>query len=171
VIRSDVGIGPTTSSIGPDNGSFQLGGKGPAYVSFELHRPEMRLMRNTMGGDGNRLPRVSRKLSDEGLYTVPRLEELAADPGKAGVLDVRTARIIAAKALGVFAASLFRLFEAVDESDSDNEPRGTMAGRDGPPGSSRTLPGLDDVASVEEVAGIIGKPDAGSFKMLQICRS
>jgi hypothetical protein len=112
-------------------------------------------MRNTMGNDGSGFPRVSRKLSDEGLYTVPRLEELAADPGKAGVLDARTARIIAAKALGVFAASLYRLFEAVDESDSDNDTRGTPAGRDGP---SRTLPGLDDVASVEEVAGIIGKP-------------
>jgi hypothetical protein len=115
-------------------------------------------MRNTMGGDGNGFPRVSRKLSDEGLYTVPRLEELAADPGKAGVLDARTARIIAAKALGVFAASLYRLFEAVDESDSDNEPRGTPAGRDGAHTSARILPGLDDVASVEEVAGIIGKP-------------
>jgi hypothetical protein len=158
VIRSDVGIGPTTSSIGPDSGSFRIERRRAALCFIRIAPTGDAAHAEHYGGDGSGFPRVSRKLSDEGLYTVPRLEELAADPGKAGVLDARTARIIAAKAVGVFGVSLYRLFEAVDESDSDNEPRVTPAERDGPPSSSRTLPGLDDVASVEEVAGIIGKP-------------
>jgi hypothetical protein len=92
-----------------------------------------------------------------GLYTVPRLEELAADPSKAGVLDVRTARIVAAKALGVFAASLYRLFEAEDVNDAD--PGGSSAWSDGSTsGARRALPDVDDVLQVEEVAAIIGKP-------------
>jgi predicted DNA-binding transcriptional regulator AlpA len=84
------------------------------------------------------------------------LEELAADPSKAGVLDVRTARIVAAKALGVFAASLYRLFEAEDLSDAD--PGRSSAWRDGHAGGARALPEVDDVLRVEEVAEILGKP-------------
>ena len=114
-------------------------------------------MRNTMGGNGNGFPGVSRRPGDEGLHTVPRWEDLVADPSKAGVLDARTARTVAAKALGVFAASLYRLFEATDSGDSDGEPGGKPALRDGPASSSRTLPGLEDVASIEEVVEIIGK--------------
>ncbi|MGH7840035.1 MAG: hypothetical protein ACREQT_00750 [Candidatus Binataceae bacterium] len=115
-------------------------------------------MRNNMGGNGDGFPRVPRRPGEAGLFTVPRWEELVADPSRAGVLDARTARIVAAKALGVFAASLYRLFEAADDDDSASAPRGAPAWRDGPASGSRTLPGLDDVATVEEVAGIIDKP-------------
>jgi hypothetical protein len=114
-------------------------------------------MRNTMGGNSNGFPRVSRRPGDEGLHTVPRWEDLVADPSKAGVLDARTARIVAAKALGVFAASLYRLFDAADKNDSDDELDGTPASRDRLGSSARTLPGLDDVASIEEVVEIIGR--------------
>ena len=64
---------------------------------------------------------------EEGLYAVPRWEDLVADPSKAGVLDARTARIVAAKALGVFAASLYRLFEAAERAI----PTTSQAGRRG----------------------------------------
>ena len=103
-------------------------------------------------------PRVPRRSGAEGLYTVPRWEELVADPSRAGVLDARTARIVAAKSLGVFAASLYRLFEATDENEPGGDPGGTQARREGLGSGSRPLPNLDDVASVEEVAEIIGKP-------------
>ena len=77
-------------------------------------------------------------------------------PGKAGVLDTRTARVVAAKALGVFAVSLCRVFEATDNVSGDLD--GAPSWRDGAASSSRTPPDLDDIASVEDVAGIIGKP-------------
>ena len=35
-----------------------------------------------------------------GLFVVPRLEELVADPSRAGVLDTRTARIVATQGTG-----------------------------------------------------------------------
>ena len=93
-----------------------------------------------------------------GLFVVPRLEELVADPGKAGVLNPRTARIVATQALGVFMASFCRLLEA-GGADNLGDEAGQGAGwRDGPSNSSRNLPALDDVVSVEEVAGILGKP-------------
>jgi hypothetical protein len=107
-------------------------------------------MRNTKGGDGDGPLRGSRKSGEAGLYTVPRWEELMADPSNAGVLDAHTARVVAAKALRVFAESLYRLFEAGDQSDGG--PNAT------PRNGFRTLPGLDDIASVEEVAGIIFRP-------------
>jgi hypothetical protein len=113
-------------------------------------------MRNTTGDERDGAPSVPRRSGEAGLYTVPRLEELAADPRKAGVLDARTARIVAAKALGVFAASLYRLLEAEDPNDGNRD--GTPAWQDGPASGSRILPSLADVASVEEVAKIIGKP-------------
>lgn len=113
-------------------------------------------MRNHTGGEGHGPPRVPRRSSEAGLYTVPRLEELAAEPGKAGVLDTRTARIIAGKALGIFAASLYRLFETAEVNEA-----GLTAlplGRDSLARGGGAAPGLDDVATVEEVATIIGKP-------------
>ena len=93
-----------------------------------------------------------------GLFVVPRLEELVADPGKAGVLDTRTARIVATKALGVLMASFCRLLEAEEGGDLDDEAGQTSGWRGGQQSSSKTLPELDDVASVEEVAAILGKP-------------
>ena len=103
-------------------------------------------------------PRGPQESGVAGLFVVPRLEELVADPSRAGVLDTRTARIVATQALGVFMASFCRLLEAGGADNLDDEA-GQMAGwRDGPSNSSRTLPELDDVVSVEEVAGILGKP-------------
>jgi hypothetical protein len=55
--------------------------------------------------------RVPRRLGEAGLYAVPRWDELVADPSKAGVLDTRTAHIVATKALGIFVASFCRLLE------------------------------------------------------------
>jgi hypothetical protein len=113
-------------------------------------------MRNhTRGGepDSSGVPRRS---SEAGLYRVPGLEELAAEPGKAGVLDMRTARIIAGKALGIFAASLYRLFEMAEINGSDSAA--LPAGRDSLARGGAAAPGLDDVATVEEVAAIIDKP-------------
>jgi hypothetical protein len=109
-------------------------------------------MRKPRGNDSS--PPGPRGSGEAGLYTVPRLEELAADPSKAGVLDARTARIIAAKALAVFATSLYRLFEA--ETD-DGDLGGPPAWRDGPANVSRTSPEFDDVTTVKEIARVIGK--------------
>jgi hypothetical protein len=93
-----------------------------------------------------------------GLFVVPRLEELAVDPSRAGVLDTRTARIVATQALGIFMASFCRLLEA-GGADNLSDEAGQVAGwRDGPSNSSRILPELDDVVSVEEIARILGKP-------------
>ena len=102
--------------------------------------------------------RVPRRSGGAGPYLVPRWEELAADPSKAGVLDMRTARVVAAKALGVFAASLCRVFEATDDNNVSGDLDGTLAWRDGVASGSRTPPDLDDIVSVENVAEIIGKP-------------
>ncbi len=113
-------------------------------------------MRNHTGGDSHGSPRVPRKSGEAGLYTVPRLEELAADPGKAGVLDTRTARIVAGKALGIFAASLYRLFETAEVNEAVSG--GFATGRDGFASGARALPDVGDVLKVEEVAAIIGKP-------------
>ena len=54
-------------------------------------------MRNTTGGNGS--PRAPRRSGVAGLYAVPRLEELVADPEKLGVLDTRTRRILTTTAL------------------------------------------------------------------------
>lgn len=113
-------------------------------------------MRNHTGAENPGSPRVPRRSGEAGLYTFSRLEQLAADPGKAGVLDMRTARIVAGKALGIFAASLYRLFETTEV----NEPGSTGSPLEPDVSTSRSgsVPGLDDVATVEEVATIIGKP-------------
>ena len=103
-------------------------------------------------------PRGPQESGVAGLFVVPRLEELVADPSRAGVLDTRTARIVATQALGVFMASFCRLLQA-GGADNLGDEAGQVAGwRDGPSHSSRILPELDDVVSVEEVAGILGKP-------------
>jgi hypothetical protein len=103
-------------------------------------------------------PRGPQESGVAGLFVVPRLEELAADPSRAGVLDTRTARIVATQALGIFMASFCRLLEA-GGADNLSDEAGQVAGwRDGPSNSSRILPELDDVVSVEEIAGILGKP-------------
>ena len=103
-------------------------------------------------------PRGPQESGVAGLFVVPRLEELVADPSRAAVLDTRTARIVATQALGVFMASFCRLLEA-GGADNLGDEAGQVAGwRDRPSNSSRVLPELDDVVSVEEVAGILGKP-------------
>ena len=53
-------------------------------------------MRKTTGGSS---PRVPRRSGVAGVYAVPRLEELVADPGKLGVLDTRTRRALTTTAL------------------------------------------------------------------------
>ena len=115
-------------------------------------------MRNTMGGDGDGFPRVLRRSGEAGLYSVPRWKELVADPSRAGVLDPRTARMVATKALGVFMASFCRLLEAGEGGNLGGAAGQAPAWREAPSHSSRTLPELDDIASVEEVAAILGKP-------------
>jgi len=113
-------------------------------------------MRNGMEGNGSGFPGVPRRSGEVGLYAVPRLEELAADPSKAGVLDTRTARIVAAKALGVLAASLFRLLEA--DAASDANQYAFRAQRNGSGAGCAAPASLDDVLKVEEAAAILGKP-------------
>ena len=90
-------------------------------------------MRNTLGGNGNGFPRVSRRPGEAGLYGVPRWEELVADPSRAGVLDPRTARIVATKALGVFMASFCRLLEAEGGGNLGDEAGQTSGCRSGLP--------------------------------------
>lgn len=93
------------------------------------------------------------RTSAGGLYKMPKLEELAADPDKAAVLDARTARIVAGKALSIFAASLYRLLVAPDMRDSGD----VRAPSNGSSNGLQTLPNLDDVTSVDEIAKAIGK--------------
>jgi len=56
-------------------------------------------MRKDTGDDGNGLPRVRRRSSEARLYSVPQLEELAADPKKAGVLDAHTTELLETRAI------------------------------------------------------------------------
>jgi predicted DNA-binding transcriptional regulator AlpA len=62
-------------------------------------------MRNTTGGNGSR--RVPRRSGVAGLYAVPRLEELVADPEKLGVLDTRTRRALTTTALTALNTLMF----------------------------------------------------------------
>ena len=103
-------------------------------------------------------PRGPQESGVAGLFVVPRLEELVADPSRAGVLDRRTARIVATQALGVFMASFCRLLEAGGADNLGDEANQVAGWRNGGSSSSRVLPELDDVVSVEEVAGMLGKP-------------
>ncbi len=114
-------------------------------------------MRNNMDGDGNGIPRVPRRSDEAGLHAIPKWEELLANPGRAWVVDVRTARMVAFKALGIFAASVYCLIQAAAPTEPNGGQDGTPTWRDGPPSGSR-LAGLDDIASVEEVVGVIRKP-------------
>ena len=85
-------------------------------------------MRKPRGNDSS--PRGPRGSGVAGLFVVPRLEELVADPSKAGVLDTRTARIIATKALGVFVASSLPIFEAEGPNNPvTRQARWRVAGR------------------------------------------
>ncbi len=55
-------------------------------------------MRNPTGKDGSaRVPRRSEVVAE--LYTVPKLEELATDPSKAGVLDGHTTDVLETTAI------------------------------------------------------------------------
>ena len=103
-------------------------------------------------------PRGPQESGVAGLFVVPRWEDLVADPSRAGVLDTHTARIVATQALGVFMASFCRLLEAGGTDNLGDEAAQVAGWRDGPSNSSTILPELDDVVSVEEVAGILGKP-------------
>jgi hypothetical protein len=78
---------------------------------------------------------------------VPGLEELAVDPGLARVLDGYTARVVATKALTVFATTLLSILER--EADGKSLT-GSVKGQ-------ANLPDLDDIISVEDVAVLIGK--------------
>lgn len=49
-------------------------------------------MRKPRGNDSS--PRGPRASGVAGLFVVPRLEELVADPGQIGVLDMDTARVL-----------------------------------------------------------------------------
>lgn len=114
-------------------------------------------MRNPTGESG--FPRAPRRSGEEGLYRVPRWEELVADPSQAGMLDVQTARIVATKALGVFMASFFRSLEGNDSRIFDDPVGQTReCRRDGTANVFRAFPDLDDIVSVEQVATILGKP-------------
>jgi hypothetical protein len=111
-------------------------------------------MRNTTGDDG--FTRVPRRSGEAGLYGVPRWEELVADPSQAEVLDVRTARIVATKALTVFVACLYRSLEGGDGPGIEACRMSLCS--NGPANSSSPVPPLDDILSVEEVASILRKP-------------
>ncbi len=114
-------------------------------------------MRNNMGGDGNGVPRVPRRSEEAALHSVPKWEELLANPSRAWVVDVRTAPMVAAKALGLFSAAIYCLIEAAGPTETDDNQNGPPASRNGPASGSRALPSLDDVVSVEEVVAILGK--------------
>jgi hypothetical protein len=45
------------------------------------------------------VPHEQRRSGAAGLYIVPRLEELVADPERVGVLDIETALVLKAQAL------------------------------------------------------------------------
>ena len=54
-------------------------------------------MRNATGGDGS--PRVPQSSGVAGLFSVPRLEELVADPEQFRVLDAHTTRVLKTQAI------------------------------------------------------------------------
>ena len=88
-----------------------------------------------------------------GLFVVPRLEELVVDPGKAGVLDTRTARIVATQGTGRIHGILLPIARSGRRPATlATRQARCRAGGTGQQSSSRILPELDDVVSVEEVA-------------------
>ena len=105
-------------------------------------------MRNTAGTKGG--ARVSRGSVVAGLFAVPRLEELAADPSKIWVLDRHTTRILAT--IGITAASALLLREAEFARD------------DGPGTEGKTEDAQSDWITVEEAAKIFHRSRRWIFR-------
>ncbi len=79
-------------------------------------------MRNTTGGNGS--PRAPRRSGVAGLYAVPRLEELVADPDIVGVLDPRTKRILKTTALTALNTLMFsELAPEAEASSCDRDEK------------------------------------------------
>jgi predicted DNA-binding transcriptional regulator AlpA len=79
-------------------------------------------MRKTTGTERAREPRMSEGV---GLYAVPRLEEVAADPATVGVLDAHTLDVLTAKAVMALNGLVSRklsLIAEVETSRSRIEP-------------------------------------------------
>jgi hypothetical protein len=106
-------------------------------------------MRDTAGTKGG--ARVPRGSAVAGLFAVPRLEELAADPSKIWVLDRHTTRILAT--IGITAASALLLREA--EFARDDGPGGTEA---------KTDDEQSDWITVEEAAKVLHRSRRWIFR-------
>ena len=106
-------------------------------------------MRDTASTKGG--ARVPRGPAVEGLYAVPRLEELAADPSKIWVLDRHTTRILAT--IGIAAATALLLREAeFARNDAPDKDEG------------KTDRARSDWISVEEAAKILCRPTRWIFR-------
>jgi hypothetical protein len=108
-------------------------------------------MRDTAGTKGG--ARVPRGSTVEGLFAVPRLEELAADPRKIWVLDRHTTRILAT--IGITAASALLLREAEFAKEY------TSLGSEGKPDDK-----LSDWITVEEAANVLHRSPRWIFRKL-----
>lgn len=108
-------------------------------------------MRNPTGGNGS--PRVPRRSGVAGLYAVPVLVELEVDPDSAGVPDESTRRVLQINELNNSVPLIRRLSSSgiVDQNSNGNLQSGISEGR-------RTLPDLDDISTVEEVAAALHVP-------------
>jgi Helix-turn-helix domain len=106
-------------------------------------------MRDTAGTKGG--ARVPRGSTVEGLFAVPRLEELAADPSKIWVLDRHTTRILAT--IGITAASALLLREAEFAREY------TSVGSEGKPDDK-----LSDWITVEEAANVLHRSPRWIFR-------
>jgi Helix-turn-helix domain len=106
-------------------------------------------MRDTAGTKGG--ARVPRGSTVEGLFAVPRLEELAADPSKIWVLDRHTTRILAT--IGITAASALLLREAEFAKEY------TSVGSEGKPDDK-----LSDWITVEEAANVLHRSPRWIFR-------
>jgi len=87
-------------------------------------------------------------------YALLRWEELIADPSKVAELDANAARVVATRAFGVFAASLYRLVES--DNSGEGHSHKLPASRGGQR-VSRILAECEDVTTLEEIARLIGK--------------
>jgi hypothetical protein len=110
-------------------------------------------MRNTTGGDGS--PRVPRRSGVGGLYAVPVLVELAVDPGDIGVPNERAARVFRSKELNASVPLIWRL---PSSRAVDDELSGAFEIEAPTADGHRTLPDLNDIATVEEVAAALHVP-------------
>lgn len=107
----------------------------------------MRNARTTIGG-----ARAPRRSGEAGLVSVPRLEELAADPSKAWVLDAETTRRLAALGLSQTATGLAATVALMCRLlDPALDERGA--------GRSDAIGGGDvsDILTIEEAAKLLGK--------------